>query len=118
MPSDISIRLIRESDLAAYKALRLEALREHPAAFGTDYEEDLAQPESYWIDRVNNAIDKPEGCIAVAEAGGELAGIAGIYRHNRVKVLHSATIWGVYVRPKYRGLKVADRMIDELLIWC
>jgi RimJ/RimL family protein N-acetyltransferase len=98
--------------------LRLEALREHPEAFGTDYAEELRQPESVWIDRIKNAIDKPQGCTVVAESDGELAGMAGTHRDNRAKVHHSADIWGVYVRPKYRGKKVSERMIAELLNWC
>ena len=110
--------MIRESDLAAFKAPRLEALREHPEAYGTDFGEDLRQPESVWIDRVKNAINSPEGCIVLADAGEELAGMAGVYRHNRVKIRHEATIWGVYVRPKYRGKKLTERMIAETLNWC
>jgi RimJ/RimL family protein N-acetyltransferase len=118
LAGDISIRLIRDSDLDAYKALRLEALREHPEAFGTDYDEDLGQPESVWIDRLTNSIDNPGGCIALADAGGELAAMAGVFRRDSVKVRHVATIWGVYVRPKYRGQQLVDRMIAELLNWC
>ncbi len=54
----------------------------------------------------------------LAESGDELAGMAGTFRDNRAKVRHSAVIWGVYVRPKYRGKKVSERMIVELLNWC
>jgi ribosomal protein S18 acetylase RimI-like enzyme len=98
--------------------LRLEALREHPEAFGTDHGEDLQHPESVWVDRVKNAIDSPKDCIVLAESGGELAGMAGVHRENGVKCRHAALIWGVYVRPKYRGQKLVDRMIAELLNWC
>jgi len=110
--------VIRETDLAAFRELRLEALREHPEAFGTDYAEELRQPESVWIDRIKNGIDNPQGCTVLAESGGELAGMAGTFRDNRAKVRHSAVIWGVYVRPKHRGKKVSERMIAELLNWC
>lgn len=118
MPDEISIRLIRESDLADFKALRLEALREHPEAFATDYDESLRQPDSHWIDRVKNAVNSPGGCIVLAESGGELAGLAGVVRDTRVKVRHHAMIWGVYVRPRYRGQKLTDRLIAGALNWC
>jgi ribosomal protein S18 acetylase RimI-like enzyme len=118
VPDNISIRFIRESDLAAFKALRLEALREHPEAFGTDYEEDAGQSESVWKDRVGKAAGDPSGSIVLADAGNELAGMVGVWRGTGVKTRHEANIWGVYVRPKYRGLKLTDGMIGEALGWC
>src|SRR5262245_42902414 len=38
------IRSIAMSDLGAFKALRLEALRNHPEAFGSDHDESAAEP--------------------------------------------------------------------------
>ncbi|HEX4053046.1 MAG TPA: GNAT family N-acetyltransferase [Tepidisphaeraceae bacterium] len=114
----ISIRGIRESDLAAYKALRLEALREHPESFGTDYEEDGALPESVWVERVRKAVEDPGGRIVLADAGDELAGMVGVHRNPGAKTRHAASIWGVYVRPQYRGKRMVDQMIEEILNWC
>ncbi len=116
--NDISVRGIRESDLAAYKALRLEALRDHPESFGTDYEEDLAQPQAVWVERVRKAVEDPDSRIVVADADGELAGMTGVFRSHGVKNRHAAHIWGVYVQPKYRGRRLVDQMIEEVLNWC
>jgi RimJ/RimL family protein N-acetyltransferase len=114
-----TIRFIRLSDLPEYKSLRPEALRAHPEAFGTDYEEDARQPESIWTERIRNAIDGQEGCIVVAEdEHGALVGMAGVYRQNRVKVRHSGVVWGVYVRREFRGQCVAGHMIERGLEWC
>jgi GNAT superfamily N-acetyltransferase len=118
LPDDISVRLLRESDLAAYKAIRLEALRDHPEAYGTDHGEELLQPEAVWVNRIRDAVDSPKGCIALAEAGTEVVGIAGVRRDHGIKGSHAALIWGVYVRPKYRGKRVAVQMIHQLLDWC
>jgi ribosomal protein S18 acetylase RimI-like enzyme len=118
LPNDISIRFLGESDLAAFKALRLEGLREHPESFGTDFDEDSRQPDSVWSDRVRKAVDDSGGSIVLADAGGELAGMVGIWRNGGVKNRHAANIWGVYVRPRYRRLKLADRMIGQALDWC
>jgi ribosomal protein S18 acetylase RimI-like enzyme len=118
LPHDISIRTIRESDLHAFKALRLESLREHPESFGSDYAENLREPESFWVARIKDAVDSSEGCIILADAGNKLAGLAGVRREKGVKGRHAAMIWGVYVRPKYRGQKLVDRIIAELLSWC
>jgi GNAT superfamily N-acetyltransferase len=118
LADNISIRFITESEVEAYKALRLEALREHPEAYGTDYDEDAAQPDSVWRDRVGKAAGDPSGSIVLADAGGELAGMVGVWRGSGIKTRHEATIWGVYVRAKYRGQKLTDRMINEALGWC
>jgi ribosomal protein S18 acetylase RimI-like enzyme len=118
LADNISIRFIRENDVAAFKALRLEALRAHPEAYVTDYEEDAAQPDSVWRDRVGKAAGDPSGSIVLAEAGDELAGMVGVWRANGIKARHEANIWGVYVRPKYRGNKLTDKMITEALGWC
>jgi RimJ/RimL family protein N-acetyltransferase len=118
MAETISIRMIREKDREAFKAMRLEALREHPEAFRTDHEESSREPETVWIERVGNAIDSPKGCIVLAETNGELVGMSGVYRDARSKVRHSAVLWGVYVRRKFRGKKLSERLIAEALNWC
>src|SRR5580658_780874 len=111
--AETTIRFIRKSDLSAFKELRLEALREHPEAFGSDYGEDSRQPESFWVERLEKMVDNPYGCAIVAEAEGELVGMVGAWRHDRVKRRHCGGIWGVYVRPAFRGKRLMDRMIDR-----
>ncbi|HEX6035200.1 MAG TPA: N-acetyltransferase, partial [Anaerolineales bacterium] len=41
----------------------------------------------------------------------------GIARGGSPKTRHSATIWGVYVRPEWRGLHIAEELIQACLIW-
>ncbi len=41
----------------------------------------------------------------------------GIRRGETPKTKHGATIWGVYVRPQWRGLHIADSMIEACLTW-
>jgi RimJ/RimL family protein N-acetyltransferase len=116
--SDPSIRFLRKSDLPAFKALRLEALRGHPDAFGSDFDEESRRPESFWTERLNKLIDSPDGCVIVAEFEEGLVGMVGVRRQEGRKNRHSAFIWGVYIRPAYRGKKLMDRMIDRAIDWC
>src|SRR5450432_272174 len=118
MSEKISIRFVGESDVPAFRELRLEALREHPESFGSDYQENLQHPESFWIDRVREAIDKPDNCIVLADAGNELAAMLGVFRAGGIKNRHAGTVWGVYVRTKYRGKKLGDQMLKHELAWC
>jgi RimJ/RimL family protein N-acetyltransferase len=113
----ISIRPTREEDAAAYRDLRLEALRTHPEAFGGSYEEGLARPIERWQQNVRDGAGTDLGITYVAEAGGALVGMTGIYRDDSTKMGHRATIWGVYVRPEWRGANIADGLIGACVSW-
>jgi len=43
--------------------------------------------------------------------------MTGIRRGKTSKTKHGATIWGVYVRPQWRGLHIAESLIDACLAW-
>lgn len=113
----IEIRTIRADEVAAYRGLRLEALRDHPEAFGHDYEAALAEGPGYWEDRVQKNLGGESAALFVAGAGQELAGMAGIFREQGAKLRHNAFIWGVYVRPAQRGARLADALIGACLEW-
>src|SRR5262245_20281601 len=113
----ITIRPTCEEDTAAYRELRLEALRTHPEAFGGSYEESLARPIERWQQNVRDGAGTELGITYVAEAAGALVGTTGIYRDNSAKMGHRATIWGVYVRPEWRGASIADALIGACVTW-
>jgi len=113
----VQIRPIRADDIAAFKALRLEALRSDPGACGSDYHESLNAPESMWQERIQPSLDNA-GRIFLADTGDELAGMTGVVREKGAKVNHSAFIWGVYVRPAYRGRGIGEGLIRAAVEWC
>jgi RimJ/RimL family protein N-acetyltransferase len=55
--------------------------------------------------------------VFVAEAAGELLGMAGIAGTAAEKQAHRADIWGVYVRPAARGRGVATGMVAAAIDW-
>lgn len=116
--ASISIRPVQESDFEVYRALRLDALQAHPEAYGSDYAEQAADPESVWLGRIRASIEGNASRIFLAEDSGLAVGLAAVYRERGEKVRHSATLVSVYVRPKYRGRGLAERMIHEVLAWC
>jgi RimJ/RimL family protein N-acetyltransferase len=113
----ITIRPTREEDAAAYRELRLEALRTHPEAFGADYQESAARPIERWQQNVRDGAGTDLGITYVAEAGDTLVGMTGIYRDNSAKMGHRGMIWGVYVRPEWRGASIADALIGACVAW-
>jgi GNAT superfamily N-acetyltransferase len=111
----VTIRPARAGDAPAYRELRLQALGNHPEAFGSDYETNLHQPMSYWEERLRTLGDETMIYFAVHESG--FAGMCGIIRGRSQKTRHSATIISVYVRPAWRGHQVADRLIEACIAW-
>ncbi len=51
MSNEIIIRHSTPADVDSFRELRLEALKNHPTAFGADYEEYAARPNEYWQKR-------------------------------------------------------------------
>lgn len=111
----ITLRPGREADAPAYRALRLEALRNYPTAFGADYATNEAHPPSYWVERLR-ALGS-QNMFYFATHNEALIGMCGIYRDNSPKTRHSATIISVYVQPEWRGLQIAEGLIERCCEW-
>jgi ribosomal protein S18 acetylase RimI-like enzyme len=112
---NVLIRTAQPADAGAYRELRLEALKNHPTAFGSDYEENLQHPDGYWQERLN--INDEQEALFLAEHEGRLVGMTGIYRSLSPRHRHQATVWGVYVRDAWRGCRIADVLIGNCLEW-
>jgi GNAT superfamily N-acetyltransferase len=111
----VTIRSAQETDVLAYRELRLEALHNHPEAFGSDYAVNQAHPMTFWTDRVR--ITGNERTLYFAVYNDSLIGTCAIYRGDSPKTRHSAFIVGVYVQPAWRGLGIADGLIAACLEW-
>jgi ribosomal protein S18 acetylase RimI-like enzyme len=108
------IRKLVATDAPAFRTLRLEGLRTHPEAFGSDYEESLALPEARFAQWIEEA---PPGAIFGAFDGEALVGLAGLAVERGKKKRHKATLWGVFVAASHarRGLgrKLTQAVIDD-----
>lgn len=112
---NVIIRSAQETDAMAYRELRLEALRNHPEAFSSDYAVNQAHPPAFWVDRVS--ITGNERTLYFAVCNDNLIGTCAIVRGDSPKTRHSAFIVGVYVQPVWRGLGIADGLIAACLEW-
>ncbi|HLO15600.1 MAG TPA: GNAT family N-acetyltransferase [Anaerolineales bacterium] len=111
----IAIRAASPADAMEFRELRLGALRDHPIEFGADYQKNLQHPPKYWEDMLSMQVD--ESTIFLAEHEKNLVGMTGIARGGSPKTRHSAVVWGVYVKPEWRGLHIAEEMINACLAW-
>jgi ribosomal protein S18 acetylase RimI-like enzyme len=107
------IRRVRESDLVAFRRLRLDALRTDPSAFGSTFERESAYDERLWRDRIHRSATSADVATWVAEAeGGGLVGLVGALAHEGV-----VDIFGMWVRPEFRGRGIGSRLLAALLRW-
>jgi ribosomal protein S18 acetylase RimI-like enzyme len=113
----VTIRPAVADDAGRLHELRLEALANHPEAFASDYASTAAQGAEVWAQRIAaNTLDN-QGITYVATVGEQLIGMARIGRGDRPKTRHTATIAGVYVRPEWRGRRVAEKLLQACIGW-
>jgi len=112
---DLLIREANPADAVQFRELRLHALQDSPTAFSADYQRNVSHSPQYWKDILTMHAD--ESTIFLAQRENDLTGMTGIARGNTPKTRHSATIWGVYVKPEWRGLHIAEELINVCFHW-
>jgi ribosomal protein S18 acetylase RimI-like enzyme len=110
----MEIRFLTADDAESWWHLRLEALRNHSAAFADSAEEHLATSVETARERLLAGCPARNFVVGMFE-DGNLAGMAGFYRHSHIKERHKGTIWGVYTRPESRGQGMAGALMQEII---
>jgi ribosomal protein S18 acetylase RimI-like enzyme len=96
------------ADVVLYRAIRLEALRVHPEAFGSTLETEAAQPSSWFAERLGSSTILGGFCDA------ELVAVAGFAIQQGQKQAHKGAIWGMYVRSDARRTGIGRRLIEAI----
>ncbi|MEO8345016.1 MAG: GNAT family N-acetyltransferase [Betaproteobacteria bacterium] len=104
--------MLTTADAAAYRALRLRALKEHPEAFTSSYEEDLLKPLSFTEQRI--ALESGNRFWG-GYVEGELRGIIGLIGETRGKNRHSGDIVSMFVVPEFGRRGLARALLDALI---
>ncbi len=112
MIADILIRTLAPSDAQAFRDVRLEGLATAPEAFGSSYEEEVGTP----LETIQQRLS-PSGPNAVfgAFADDVLIGVAGFVVNDRIKTRHKGIMWGVYVKPEWRGHRVGKALVQHVI---
>ena len=107
-PSDrpLAARMLGSDDWRAWRAMRLQALQESPAAFGSTYAHEQHQPESFWRQRLGD----PGSVSVLAGSGSRPVGM-GCGVPDLPGLLHVVAMW---VDPAARRQGVAHAVLDVL----
>ncbi|WP_042198030.1 GNAT family N-acetyltransferase [Paenibacillus camerounensis] len=107
------IRMLNQADAEQYRELRLQALRLHPEAFLSSYEEEKELP----LDATRSRLEPVEGRFTLGgfNAEHELAGMVTFIREGREKIRHKGNVFAMYVSPAARGQKLGCALLTGLL---
>jgi GNAT superfamily N-acetyltransferase len=106
------IRPLTEDDADLYQALRLRSLREHPEAFGSDYEDECAMTPETVAERLR---PNPNRIMFGALVDDKLAGIVHLGRAPGRKIRHRAGLGAMYVAHEFRGQGVGRALVQEAI---
>ncbi len=80
-----------------------------------DYAEAASKTHEYWENTLK--FNTEEKALFFAVQSIQLIGMTGIYRNMSPKTRHTAAIWGVYVKPNWRGRNISERLVRACLGW-
>ncbi len=106
---ETELRPLTADDWQLLREIRLRALADSPDAFGGTLEQSLAQPESFWRDRLSG-----EGPTVVVLESGRAVAMGGVHLPGEGR----AAVWGMWTDPQARGHGLGGRVLDHLLAWC
>lgn len=104
-----AIRRLTGSDVADYRAIRLEALTNHPEAFASTPEQ-FVQRSPAELEALLEAMV----FLGAMRPDGSLAGIMAL-EFGTGREAHRAWLYQVYVRPDMRGTGCAQALLDAAL---
>ena len=105
--TDMRIAKLGPGDLAAFKAIRLEALRLAPTAFANTEADWSSLSDDEWASRMAHP-------VFVAFRGQDPVGIMGLFPQRGIKRSHRATLIMVYLCDDLRGTGVADDLLNAV----
>ena len=110
--AQIIIKPLTSNDAGAFKALRLKAILDSPAALWPTYEEEAGLAPEAVVDRIRH--NKHQIVFGVFN-NHALIGIAGLRREPLAQVPHKAMLWGVFVEAEWRGSGVARKLLETVV---
>jgi ribosomal protein S18 acetylase RimI-like enzyme len=107
------IRRLTPDDAPAYRELRLRALREHPHAFTSDWEEASTRPPEESRQRLASVWVPFWGAF---DESGALIGMVGLECASGAKQRHKGTVVAMYVSREAAGRGIGRELLQALML--
>lgn len=101
---DQTVRVLDQDDWPLYRAVRLAALQESPAAFGETADDEAAADDDHWRGQMADARR------LVVEEDGRVSGVVSVA--GSAAEPGSADLSGLWVDPSARSTGVAGRLVE------
>lgn len=111
--SKLEIRRILPADMDLWFKMRIESLYDSPSAFLASPETELARGIESFRERISKGGD--DNVIFACFDGAQIVGSVGLVRESHLKAKHKGTIWGMYLRPEYRGKQIGKKLIQTAI---
>jgi hypothetical protein len=108
----MSIRRLDTADHDVARLIRLRALWDSPAAYGSTYEWEVRFPPRIWVDRL--AV-KTNATFLLESPEYGASGIVAVVRDDTNQRL--AHLVGMWVDPRIRGTGAADDLVHQVILW-
>ena len=110
----MQVRRLTPAHAAEYRELMLQAYADEPEAFTSTVPEREQLPLEFWTSRVSDRPDPTELVFGVF-VGARLVGVAGLRFARRPRTRHKATLFGMAVKPRFRGRGVGRALVGAVL---
>lgn len=107
-----SIRRLTRDDMAAYRTIRLDSLRDHPEAYAATYDSASGKPDAFWRETLEKL-----ALFGAFTDNGELVGLVGFFQEDGDKDRHRGWLIQMYVRPALRGSGCAVALVETILTY-
>lgn len=108
----ITVRAVRPGEHGPLRELRLRALAQDAAAFGSTPSEEETHPERRWVELADGS--GGETVYVAIDDGAWVAMAAGRWFDAERGI---AQLWGMWVDPAYRGHGLGTRLVGAVRQW-
>ncbi len=111
----MKIKILAREDVAQYRSLRLESLKESPFAFSDSYGDINVRPIEEFHREIAPVGTPPEAFVLGAfNEKGIMVGFVRFRRDQRQKARHKSMVHSMYTTPELRGLGVGKQLMEDL----
>ncbi len=113
------MRRIDASEWRKLRALRLQALRDAPTAFGSTFEREASFPDERWQLLAASGASGMDDVAVIAAVDGEWVAMARGYLERRDQRSAPPAAWliAVYVDPRWRGHGLGRAVSGAVVDW-